>query len=252
MKNLNLILVALFVCSLFFILPNVMAVEVAEDCWMEQKMCSWSGCWWEKGNCEVEPEWWQGEDEWCRVECSYVDVSEFNEEDYYTKDDINNMFDDMYHYIRCNYVKKSVVNILFWKHYKLVKRVEGVEGYISEHEEGWSKDIVGGGGGIGRETVTKMIEDAIAWLTGAEKSVDELSERIAVALSSYFVNWNEYYSLKEKVTVMQGFMEEKYGSEFCDYEAYRLIEEFDWEKVECGGTTYYPKEDGGVLGITPV
>lgn len=247
-----------FICFLLsagFVPVLADSVTVAEDCWMEQKMCNWWGCWWEKRDCEVNPEFYQGEQEWCRINCDYTQVDEFNAEDYYTKEEVDEMFDDMYHYLNCKFVKKHVVNILFWKHYRLMQRVEDIEDYISGHEAGWSEDKVGGGG-ISYKSAAHLIENAIDWLLGKNPYPNEEEMIVGSSIGEYCMSKQEFSAyeekiswLEDKVSVMQDFLLVKYPQEYCNYEATKLIG-MGYEKVECGGTTYF-NINGGAVTISP-
>jgi len=142
---------------------------------------------------------------------------------------------------------------------QLNRKINDLQNYITAHEPQWLQDIaisniISGGGGLDSEDIAEMIEDAINWLKGIDLNIGDYEQRIAEALDSYFVKKSDYQEehkkLQDKVAVMEEFLSKKFGKEYCNYEAFRLIE-MGWKKVECGNTTYFPKEGGGVITITP-
>jgi len=225
-----------FICTLLFpsiVFANGGSVTVAEDCWMEQRICIH----WHHLSCDQYGGWIAKKCETsgyntgdCRVECEYNTVINFDSSNYYTKAEINDKFDGVYEYLDAEYYDKSTVDGLFSDAYE---RITAMENYIAGHEQQWSQDTSGASHNWVMEQITEAIESLRAWVT---ESITALQTQ------------DKY--LRDKANVMDEYLQGKFGKEYCDYEAQKLIDEYGWETVECGGTTYF-SSDRGILVITP-
>ena len=130
--------------------------------------------------------------------------------------------------------------------------------YISENEQGWSKDT-----DFSYNSLVITIRNAMDWLTGKNKNPTDDETDIANSIDSYCASDKDVYylvrrinDLQLRVEALENTMEQINETAYCQGKL-EVLETYGLAAVKCGDTTYHNHIESPItgesmiLGITP-